>query len=65
MWKSERLTPPLYPLLLRAVQRAAAEVYIASDTPVRWEPLAEKPGGRDLETQRKIEANPGCLIETI
>ena len=40
-------------------------VYIASDTPIRWTPLAEKLGGPDLEKQHKIEAILNCLIETI
>ena len=40
-------------------------VYIASDTPIRWTPLAEKLGGPDLEKQHKIEAILDCLIETI
>ena len=39
--------------------------YIASDTAIRWTPLAEKLGGLDLEKQNKIEAILDCLIETI
>ena len=39
--------------------------YIASDTAIRWTPLAEKLGGLDLEKQHKIEAILDCLIETI
>ncbi len=39
--------------------------YIATDTPIRWTPLAEKLGGVDLEKQHKIEAILDCLIETI
>ena len=39
--------------------------YIATDTPIRWTPLAEKLGGLDLEKQHKIEAILDCLIETI
>ena len=39
--------------------------YIASDTLIRWTPLAEKLGGLDLEKQHKIEAILDCLIETV
>ncbi len=39
--------------------------YIASDTAIRWTPLAEKLGGLDLEKQHKIEAILDCLIETV
>ena len=39
--------------------------YIATDTPIRWTPLAEKLGGLDLEKQHKIEAILDCLIETV
>ena len=39
--------------------------YIATDTPIRWTPLAEKLGGVDLEKQHKIEAILDCLIETV
>ena len=39
--------------------------YIASDTPIRWTPLAEKLGSLDLERQHKIEAILDCLVETI
>ena len=39
--------------------------YIASDTAIRWTPLAEKMGGLDLEKQHKIEAILDCLIETV
>ena len=39
--------------------------YIASDTVIRWTPLAEKLGGLDLEKQHKIEAILDCLIETV
>ena len=39
--------------------------YIATDTPIRWTPLAEKLGGLDLETQHKIETILNCLVETI
>ena len=36
--------------------------YIASDTLIRWTPLAEKLGGLDLEKQHKIEAILDCLM---
>ena len=36
--------------------------YIASDTAIRWTPLAEKLGGLDLEKQHKIEAILDCLM---
>jgi len=39
--------------------------YIASDTLIRWTPLAEKLGGLELEKQHKIEAILDCLIETV
>ena len=39
--------------------------YIASDTLIRWTPLAKKLGGLDLEKQHKIEAILDCLIETV
>ena len=39
--------------------------YIASDTAIRWTPLAEKLGGLDLEKQHKIEDILDCLIETV
>ena len=39
--------------------------YIASDTAIRWTPLAEKLGGLDVEKQHKIEAILDCLIETV
>ena len=38
--------------------------YIASDTAIRWTPLAEKLGGLDLDKQNKIESILDCLIET-
>ena len=39
--------------------------YIATDTPIRWTPLAEKLGGLELEKQHKIVAILDCLIKTI
>ena len=39
--------------------------YISVDTPIRWNPLAEKLAGMDLEKQRKIETILDCVIETI
>ena len=38
--------------------------YIVADIPIRWTPLAEKPGGLDLDKQHKIETILNCLIET-
>lgn len=39
--------------------------YVATDTPIRWTPLAEKLQFVELEKQHKIETILDCLIETI
>lgn len=39
--------------------------YIATDTPIRWTPLAEKLQSVELEKQHKIETIIDCLIQTI
>lgn len=39
--------------------------YIATDTPIRWTPLAEKLKSIELDKQHKIETILSCLIETI
>jgi len=39
--------------------------YVATDTPIRWTPLAEKLQSVELEKQHKIETILDCLIQTI
>ena len=39
--------------------------YVATDTAIRWTPLAEKLKSTELEKQHKIETILNCLIETI
>lgn len=39
--------------------------YVATDTPIRWTPLAEKLQSVEIEKQHKIETILDCLIETI
>lgn len=39
--------------------------YVATDTPIRWTPLAEKLQSVELEKQHKIETILDCLIKTI
>ena len=65
-----RLIPALPTLIdicnaLEIGSDAVLAAYIATDTPIRWTPLAKKLDAVDLEKQHKIEAILDCLIETI